>query len=191
MNDPFQRTDTTSAFVTCFHSDASQSSSSQSLSMTQNLPQNFLNKLREVHYVPYSTSNSLTIYSYVLWAKMNRVLVATKELNFKEIYFNHDTSPESRSRNGFESSVKIHKLQRSAENRQQATSAFVASIDIVECKNFSVFSATYVVVSFLLWSMGGSNSIGCEAVRFWIGSKRLFNTDRCVVGVWLVSKTIT
>ena len=60
--------------------DASQSLSSQS--SRQSLIQNHL---KEIHYIPYNTSNSLTIYSYSLWK--NHVLVSTKENYLKKIYY--------------------------------------------------------------------------------------------------------
>jgi hypothetical protein len=153
MNEPFQqRTDSASAFITSFHSDieASPSSSSQSLSssLAQHLQFNLLNKLREVHYVPYSTSNSLTIYSYVLWTKQNQVLVATKEQNFKEIYFRH-VQNEIESKTCLEPCVKTHRLQRSSDSKQSQanTVSYVSSMDIIDLGDFCVLCATYVIVS--------------------------------------------
>jgi hypothetical protein len=47
----------------------------------------WLNDLEELHYFPYNSCNSLTIYSYKYWEKENKFLVATKENNLKEVYF--------------------------------------------------------------------------------------------------------
>lgn len=43
----------------------------------------WLNELREIHYVPYNSCNSLTIYSYKYWINENKFLVATKANNLK------------------------------------------------------------------------------------------------------------
>ena len=60
----------------------------------------WFNELRELHYVPYNSCNSLTIYSYKYWFNENRFLVATKannlkEFSFKNVLFNDDTSSSS------------------------------------------------------------------------------------------------
>ena len=47
----------------------------------------WLNELRELHYVPYNSCNSLTIYSYKYWLNENKFLIATKANNLKEFYF--------------------------------------------------------------------------------------------------------
>jgi hypothetical protein len=43
--------------------------------------------LNELHYFPYNSCNSLTIYSYTYWPKHRAFLVSTKENNVKEISF--------------------------------------------------------------------------------------------------------
>ena len=52
----------------------------------------WLNELRELHYVPYNSCNSLTIYSYKYWPSENRMLIATKANNLKEFHFKTVTS---------------------------------------------------------------------------------------------------
>ncbi|CAF0713111.1 unnamed protein product [Brachionus calyciflorus] len=47
----------------------------------------WLNDLIELHYFPYNSCNSLTIYSYKYWSNENKILVGTKENNVKEVYF--------------------------------------------------------------------------------------------------------
>ena len=47
----------------------------------------WLNELRELHYVPYNSCNSLTVYSYKYWQSERKILVATKANNLKEFYF--------------------------------------------------------------------------------------------------------
>lgn len=59
----------------------------------------WLNDLRELHYIPYNSCNSLTIYSYKYWLSQNRFLVATKANSLKEFYFksvllNDDTNSD-------------------------------------------------------------------------------------------------
>ena len=49
----------------------------------------WLNDLRELHYIPYNSCNSLTIYSYKYWLNSNRFLVATKANSLKEFHFKH------------------------------------------------------------------------------------------------------
>ena len=49
----------------------------------------WLNDLRELHYIPYYSCNSLTIYSYKYWLNQNKFLVATKANNLKEFNFKH------------------------------------------------------------------------------------------------------
>ena len=67
--------------------------SSTSFSMAPDLNINllkscrWLNDLEELHYFPYNSCNSLTIYSYKYWEKEKKFLVATKENNLKEIFF--------------------------------------------------------------------------------------------------------
>ena len=68
----------------------SESSASNSLAMLANSilkSTEWLNELRELHYVPYNSCNSLTIYSYKYWPSQNKFLVATKANNLKEFYF--------------------------------------------------------------------------------------------------------
>jgi hypothetical protein len=69
----------------------SDSSTSNSLAMLANSilkSTEWLNELRELHYVPYNSCNSLTIYSYKYWPSQNKFLVATKANNLKEFHFN-------------------------------------------------------------------------------------------------------
>lgn len=72
---------------------SSKDSFSSIFSLTSDLNVNltkshrWLNDLEELHYFPYNSCNSLTIYSYKYWDKENKFLVATKENNLKEIYF--------------------------------------------------------------------------------------------------------
>jgi hypothetical protein len=47
----------------------------------------WLNEIHELNYFPYNSCNSLTIYSYKYWQSENKLLVATKENNLKEVYF--------------------------------------------------------------------------------------------------------
>jgi hypothetical protein len=47
----------------------------------------WLSFLNELHYFPYNSCNSLTIYSYKYWSKQRTFLVSTKENNVKEICF--------------------------------------------------------------------------------------------------------
>ena len=47
----------------------------------------WLGELKELHYVPYNSPNSLTIYSYTYWSSENKLLVTTKENNLKEVSF--------------------------------------------------------------------------------------------------------
>lgn len=47
----------------------------------------WLDELREIHYVPYNSCNSLTVYSYKYWKSENKFLVATKANNLKEFCF--------------------------------------------------------------------------------------------------------
>lgn len=46
----------------------------------------WLNELEELHYFPYNSCNSLTIYSYKYWKSQNKLLVSTKENNLKIIF---------------------------------------------------------------------------------------------------------
>ena len=61
----------------------------------------WLNELRELHYVPYNSCNSLTIYSYKYWPNQNKFLVATKANNLKEFYFKTVVSNEEPSLDEF------------------------------------------------------------------------------------------
>ena len=78
---------------------SSGSSSHDSLCQSSNLPasnilannlfksaENLLD-LQELNYFPYNSCNSLTIYSYKYWQKLNKFLLTTKENNLKEISF--------------------------------------------------------------------------------------------------------
>ena len=51
------------------------------------------NNLKEIHYIPFNTSNSLTIYSYSQFR--NHVLTATKENFIKDVYFKYGKSSSS------------------------------------------------------------------------------------------------
>ena len=67
---------------------------------TMSKSNDWLNELRELHYMPYNSCNSLTIYSYKYWESQNRILIATKANNLKEFHFktvvsNGDTSLEN------------------------------------------------------------------------------------------------
>ena len=57
---------------------------------TNNLLKNcdWLNDLLELHYFAYNSCNSLTIYSHKFWHNSRKLVVATKENNIKEVFFN-------------------------------------------------------------------------------------------------------
>ena len=57
----------------------------------------WLNELRELHYVPYNSCNSLTVYSYKYWPSEKKILVATKANNLKEFYFRSVLDSEDNS----------------------------------------------------------------------------------------------
>lgn len=48
----------------------------------------WLNDLLELHYFAYNSCNSLTIYSHKFWHNSRKLVVATKENNIKEVFFN-------------------------------------------------------------------------------------------------------
>lgn len=88
----------------------SKNSSTASLANSSNLANEMqkscetLNDLIELHYFPYNSCNSLTIYSYKYWSSQKKFLVATKENNLKEIFFKtcfggHLATDESRIEN--------------------------------------------------------------------------------------------
>ena len=57
-------------------------------SKSSNHKQNdWLNDLLELHYFAYNSCNSLTIYSYNYWTSQRKLIIATKENNIKEIFF--------------------------------------------------------------------------------------------------------
>lgn len=58
--------------------------------LTNNLLKNcdWLNDLLELHYFAYNSCNSLTIYSHKFWQNSRKLVVATKENNIKEVFFN-------------------------------------------------------------------------------------------------------
>ena len=44
----------------------------------------YLNDLREINYFPYETSSYPTMFSYAVWPKERKFLVATKDNSLKE-----------------------------------------------------------------------------------------------------------
>lgn len=67
----------------------SKTSSTTSLENAQVVQKSiyWLYELIELHFFPYNSCNSLTIYSYKYWLNERKILVATKENNIKEVYF--------------------------------------------------------------------------------------------------------
>ena len=125
------------------------------------------NSLKEIHYVPYNTSNSLTIYSYTRWR--NRVLVTTKENFVKEIYFKQNTKLQEETEEtkekvevvdemkqiklatsettssydtliGLEAVNEIHKFQKIAKG------SLISSIDVIDLNEFCALSVAFTVV---------------------------------------------
>ena len=72
---------------TSLKSDSISSPSLIYLANSMHKSSEWLNELREIHYVPYNSCNSLTIYSYKYWQSENKFLVATKANNLKEFCF--------------------------------------------------------------------------------------------------------
>lgn len=169
-----------SAIITSFSSDfdASQSLSSQS-SSRQLASQNYINELKEVHYIPNNTTNSPTIYSYQLWKMQKRVLIATKENYLKEIYFKHTKSINKSNEFGIanddnyeladktpliSNSNNINDLQvneittlnlepviKINKFSKISKEAIVSSIDIIDMNEFCVLTVAFVIVSISIY----------------------------------------
>lgn len=99
-----------------------------------------LNELKELNYFAFSSSSSLTLYSFCLWKSEQKILVATKENNIKEFYFEklNDNNGE------LEPKTKINKLPLID---MPTTASWISSIDIFDVDNFSVLTVAFVSVS--------------------------------------------
>ena len=85
----------------------------------------WLSELKELHYVPYNSPNSLTIYSHTYWPSENKLLVTTKENNLKEVSFkqcSNYTTPIGLLEQQLESTETIYS-SRSSESGENTSSA--------------------------------------------------------------------
>ena len=132
-------------------------------SLRQSLIQN---QLKEIHYVPYNSSDSPSIYLYTIYK--NRILVSVKDNTFKQIYFTHkqlklvnsieqtiednDENPsqlefqmkETTSLNdsiSLEPVVDIFKFPKIPEGSS------ISSIDVINVNNYCVFSVAFALVN--------------------------------------------
>ncbi len=98
------------------------------------------NNLKEIHYIPFNTSNSLTIYSYTKFR--NHVLTATKENFIKDVYFkNVEEESEEEEKTKLEVVNEIHKFQKIPKG------ALISTIDVIDFDKFCVFNVAFTVVS--------------------------------------------
>lgn len=102
----------------------SKNSSSISLendSISNNIQKSlsWLFDLIELHFFPYNSCNSLTIYSYKYWLSERKIVVATKENNVKEVYFQNCFGSFT---NNDESSIENHMIDSITSPRSSVSS---------------------------------------------------------------------
>lgn len=99
----------------------SSTTSLENANLSINIQKSFswLFDLIELHFFPYNSCNSLTIYSYKYWPSERKIVVATKENNVKEVYFQNSYGSFT---NNEESSIENHMIDNTISPRSSVSS---------------------------------------------------------------------